>query len=301
MPPGEPERQHVVSQVVLRRFADTATGLLRVYDLVQGIEQPLRPQAVAVVRRFIHREAARAESLWQETERRVPAVFAAVDNGTIFDEPELLDVLRGTIALHWARSKMLLAVIDQGWQRVRALRRQILLDDREGLASAFRDYFGLEPAGPEGLVLVADAIYERIEEQIRDDDFYGERVRDNFEQTRRLVRRQQIQIGTPERGEFLISDAPVVAWRAGHGGLGPLGGVPWDAADAILFPIGPGHCAALGSPGGWVEVPEAIVARLNTDQVRHAFRHVCYRPGSQLTNHVENVRAQILGVPPGSG
>lgn len=133
MPEGVPVKQHVVSQVLRRRFVDPSTGLLAVYDLIEGTERLLPPQVVGFVRGFIRRDAAEAERLWQQTERRLSKVFAAVDDHTILEEPDLLDVLRDAIAMHWARSKTLLAVFEQTWRRLRGKRREILLQDKEKL------------------------------------------------------------------------------------------------------------------------------------------------------------------------
>jgi hypothetical protein len=290
---GPPQRQHVVSQVLLQRFTDSETHLLGAYDLVEGAERLLRPAAVAVVNRFIRRDAAEAERLWQQTERRLPAVFAALDDRSIFDRAELLDVLRDAIATHWARSKTLVAIFEQTWGHVRSRRRETLMKDNAKLAAIYRDVFGSDPQGADDFEATAELIYEAVERRAHEEDFFSERVLDNYETALKLVRQQQVQIGVPETGEFLISDAPVVSWKAGHSGLGPLGGVPWNEADGVFLPLGPHHVAAMGSPSGWVTIPTSAVDRLNVDQIRHAFRHVCYIPES-LTAFVKTTRHSLL-------
>jgi hypothetical protein len=292
MPQGQPEHQHVVSQILLRRFADSQSGLISAYDLNDGVERLLPPSSLGVVRRFIRKNPKEAEALWQQTESNLTEAFAAIDERTVFDQPAVLEVLRDAIALHWARSKTVMAVLEQSQERVRKLRRQGLAEKPEVLAAAYRDYFRVEPHGPADLEKIADLIHEQALAQLRAEDFFGERVIENFHESRERTRRHAVQIGIPEVGEFAIGDSPVVAWRAGHAGLGPLGGVPWSSADAILLPLGPGHCASLASEGGWISIPGHSVDRLNADQARHAFRHVYYRPGSGLGMCMDNARTQ---------
>jgi hypothetical protein len=108
--PGGPQNnptadQHTITETLLGRFADASSGKLKAYYLPWRREYDNPPSRVGRVKKYIKYDPQMYEDYWNaEVENHLPTAFAAVDNGTIFDHPDLVKVLKDCIALHWARS-----------------------------------------------------------------------------------------------------------------------------------------------------------------------------------------------------
>lgn len=78
------ERQHVVSQVLLRRWAED--GFIRAVNLRWGTIAPKSPRAEGFVPWFVQSDFSTViEHIWKDIEDRTPAVLDQVEDGTVFD------------------------------------------------------------------------------------------------------------------------------------------------------------------------------------------------------------------------
>lgn len=83
-----PRKQHVVSQVLLRRFMQSGTGKLRAFDIRSGHSKLCSPAALRYIGDYIRAEdAVEAERRWKAMEDRLPDALAAVDAGSLFELP----------------------------------------------------------------------------------------------------------------------------------------------------------------------------------------------------------------------
>jgi hypothetical protein len=102
-----------------------------------------------------------------------------------------------------------------------------------------------------------------------------------------------LEILTPaEGGEFLIGDVPALTVRAGHAGVGVLGGIALAEAGSVFLPLGPRHVAALGRADTIIHLAPNQVAEANALQLRGAIDYVYLRPGSPLMGTVRSFAEQ---------
>lgn len=285
---GRPyQRQHLVSKVLLKQFADPHLDVL---DVTAGDVFPGSPRSEGWQRDYIAHEAAEAERRWQGIEARVPAMLEALAGRQPLDDG-ILDTLKDVFALHWARGHVL-KVIDAeliGPHLKEHPEQVVDVTDED-----FYDRYGLYPAGPGGLDALRREVMDRALELHDEDEFFAERVHENFEIMRRNLEEMRMDVGIPEEGEFIISDTPATTKQHGFDGVGPLQGVPWLEADAAVMPLSPWlQIAPADGEGGYSDIPPAGVHELNRLQVVGAGRHVYLRPGSGLLDEAKRaVRAR---------
>jgi hypothetical protein len=71
---------------------------------------------------------------------------------------------------------------------------------------------------------------------------------------------------------------------------GVNGGIGYAIADAIVLPIAPDYLIRIvDGPSRYVEIDNEEVGELNAWQVRGAFSHVYFRPGSELEEYIRSV------------
>ena len=119
----------------------------------------------------------------------------------------------------------------------------------------------------------------RIEEVFATNGFVVERLVKNFAQTQSLIRQAKLEQVVASEGRFLIGDAPAQSLKAGHSGVGPMGGVPWAEATTVTIPLGPRHAIALGGTDGYIELDErqVEVAKPGSGCQRTGAHHVATR------------------------
>jgi hypothetical protein len=137
-------KQHVVSKVLLKRFAhrDKNAQNIRVFNLAYGTSTLKNPSAVGYIRDFVRFRSAAAEALWAATEDRLPVALMAVDQRKIFDHPDLVTTLKAAIVLHYFRAEQTKLVHEQMWAETIATRKADLLTHPDWLRQLGRQKYG---------------------------------------------------------------------------------------------------------------------------------------------------------------
>ena len=221
------------------------------------------------------------EAIWKRVEDGLPAAFAAVDDGSIFSKSDLVELLKDCLAVHLARGTTVSRVHAQAMKDlrewlVRTFAARPWIDD-----SFFRRH-GFYPAGSDGRRMEAERMLEDGFAKLGTTSFTPDRMVALYNQVLPLVSAAELEIGVARQGEFLVSDTPAVSQRAGHAGVGPLGGVPWDRASTITMPIGRTHTLALGRHAGFIDLDQSMVDQLNDSQIKGAANVVAWHPDADL-------------------
>jgi hypothetical protein len=292
---GHVTEQHLISKVLLRRFAGTSgphRGLICPFRLEypEARHRPLGPDGCAKADNFVAWASASAEKLWKETEDRLLDALAALDAGTLLNDAGHLSVIKSAIALHFTRSKASRIIHASVWaETVDRGRRRWLNQNRGLLAHWFYVTKGLYPAGDEALGMFADELMELSLSLGASGALWRERVESLYLRARATTDSARLEILTPqEGGEFLIGDVPALTVRADRVGVGALGGIALAEAQSVFLPLGPRHAAALGKEDQVIRLSPDQVEAVNALQLAGAIEYVYLRPGSPLT---ESVRA----------
>jgi hypothetical protein len=281
-----PQKFHLLSQVVLRRFCDARGFLLAL--TVQYPERPPRqkgPGAVCYSRDLKPDDPFAFEALWQPVENRVGEAIDAVENGTVFSDERLVDILRGCLAVHFARSLSLEQVVRSASGDV--LDRSEARMQQDGRLISLS---GIVPAGPEGRSLIARGVRDHIEQGgFALPRLIPERFIENYPIALERVAEVPVEIAVAEEGEFLIGDAPAQTLNPGRVGI--VGGVPWDQATAVVMPLGRRHVMRLGKANHYIPVLQMGVDNLNRVQALSAIERVMWHPEADLADFVRTVRS----------
>lgn len=279
-----PRRQHTVSQVVLRRFISPDTEKLEAFALNYGKHYQRRTEQVGFVKDFVKYEQVATEGLWRRTEDRIPLLFEALDNQTYMDLPEAEEIAKDLLALHVVRSRTRQEVHKLVLDRAKDRVRHELLSDRDGLSSRFYQRRGFFPAGQE---LLMDQVEWELQQGVQSqfsDVWFQERMLVNFQEARLQIARGRVQVVEVPRdvGSFLIADDPAVQMKAGHLGLGPLGGVTWSETSTVLMPIDPQIALQLGSRPRRAVINSTQAHFMNCVQLSNARERVFYQESESL-------------------
>lgn len=227
VPPPPPRKQHVVSQVLLRRFA--VAGHIEALALTYPASRWRRrsPAAVGYVQDFVRANVEEVERVWGEVESRLAPALVDLDRGdSVRAGGATEEALRDCLALHWARSRPVRATSDRAWDKVRTDSHADLASRPDLLDRAFLQLTGLHPAGPQARDIANDRLHEGPDD-IRSGRYFADRVVEFFERARTKLARSHIAVyDLPfEADDLLLSDSPVVAPNRAHG-LGPRRGCP---------------------------------------------------------------------------
>ncbi len=237
------ERQHVISEVVLRRFAGSVPSggrQLARFDFAAGQDTLAKAKDVGYIENFVPVDSQATEDLWHTVETRLRQAITAALNGTTLDSPAHVTTLRHAVALHFVRNPQTLTIHNQSFAD--ALQNGIdALANTSLAAEAFRQKYGLEPAGPEALRLGAEAVHGPPHQAARGGRPVPPQRPAALREGLRPVRhqghpdpdpRQHIQ-GVPPR-------RPPRHHRRPRNGRRRPAGVTIDQADEILMPLTPG-------------------------------------------------------------
>jgi hypothetical protein len=279
--------QHVVSQVLLKRFARKAGSggwELHSFDTKHPERRPKAkgPNGCGKVPNFIRFASRSSEELWQKVEDRLPAALAAADNESIVRHPEHIATVKDAIALHFVRSMQMATVHQWAWQTAKTANRQQLLDQPGLLERLFIEQVGLHAAGLEALELVVETLHAPTQELIDSGAMFRGRIEYIYAKTRDMIDSSSVQIAKPTRGEFLIGDVPAVSVKKGQPGVGVLGGVALGEATTVLLPLGRYCCAALARADEVIRLDFDAVQALNKAQLQAAYQYIYFHPASGL-------------------
>ncbi|MFG3384582.1 DUF4238 domain-containing protein [Streptomyces sp. NPDC047999] len=287
-------RQHLVSQVLLKRFTmpgERSSGWQLIsFDLDHPERHHKRkgPRECGWVEDFVSFDSVAAEDLWRQIEQRVPDTFAAVEAGTPFDDPKHAGILRDLATLHLVRSHRYRDVHRDAYERAREGVRSGLLQNYEGqLGREALRKTGLHLTGPQALGAFADRLIESSTpaQDHASGKLFRLSIEEMFQKVRAKASNWQIEILTPQNGQFLIGDSPAITLR--RDGKGTEYGMAFGDAHTVVLPLGPRHLLALGPQNVISQVPKALVDELNAVQVLAARRYVYFHPRSGLESFVK--------------
>ncbi len=284
-------RQHLVSQVIIRRFS--ISGQVVRYEFGSGRPQRRKPTTCMYSQQFISAAPRAAEKLWQTVEAKLPAALEAVEAGTIMKNPLHVSTVKECIALHLARSKAMQWTRGEAVERAaNQLKAELLTSQKPWLIQTFVRRHGFFPAGSQGLELAADEFIREARPKVDTPASFWSSVQGYFNQFRTFLAPLELEISVPEpgAGEFLLGDAPALTLRIGSEMGGPRGGVPLDQANTVIMPLGPTHMASLGREAARHRLNARQVELTNRVQVLNAFSEVCWRPGSGLEDFLRKAR-----------
>lgn len=294
--PAQPIAQHVVSRVLLKRFAAPG-GRTGGWEVVRfDLNHPERPhkrkspKACGYVKDFVRLDSASMEARWQEVERRVPEALAAVEEEEALVNSSHAETLRDLMALHIVRSHRFHKVHREAYlQTYQSLRQHMLQRYPEQLrAEALRET-GLFLTGPEALAAYLNQI---MEQSVPARDHVSGRlfrtsIEEMFDKVRAMLAKSQLEIVIPGEGEFLLGDSPAIPLRHSNGTK--TYHVAIGDATTVVLPISPKRLVSLGPESVIRSVSKAAVDELNFVQVVAAYRNVFFRPDSDLEPFVKSI------------
>src|ERR1700745_134527 len=123
--------QHVVSQVILRRFlGPTPQGdRLLSYNLQYGSAKLRGTQRVGMLEHFVEIDSEKTARLWGRTDQDLPAAIDAAHTRRVLQAPKHVAVIKDAIALHFARSLDTLESVKKNWDQTLAAARAAHLAD----------------------------------------------------------------------------------------------------------------------------------------------------------------------------
>lgn len=285
--------QHVVSKVVLKRFAARAgqhKGLIVPFNLdyPQARHAPRGPDGCGKIKNFVPVASASLEQVWKPTEDALHDVFKSLDESRLFEEPAHLAVIKDAIALHYVRSTKVRDIHQTIFDNVSSVTRGWWLNERRPLLDhAYYERYRLYPAGEQTREAFIDEVMEPFSTAAESGALFRARVEEIFAIARAMPSKfGGVEIVQPEEGEFLIGDVPALTVRHDQLTVGVRAGIALGDANTVIFPLGPHHLAALGPANQIGTVPKRTVDRLNAMQVEAAHRYVYFRPGSGLDETV---------------
>ncbi|MET8680934.1 DUF4238 domain-containing protein [Streptomyces sp. NPDC004647] len=287
-------RQHLVSQVLLKRFAMPGARSSGWQLVPFDLDYPERhhklksPRACGWVEDFVSFDSASAEDLWRQIEQRVPEAFAAVDAGTPFEDPQHAGILRDLATLHLVRSHRYRYVYRNSFVKARDdVRSGLLRNYAEQLRTEALRETGLHLAGSQVLGVFADRMIESSvpAQEHASGKLFRVSIEEMFQKIRAKADSWQLEIITPQEGQFLISDTPAITLRRDE--KGTEYGMAFGDAHTVVLPLDPHHLLALGPQNRSLQVPKALVDELNAVQVLAANRYVYLHPRSGLESFVK--------------
>lgn len=283
--------QHVVSQVLLKRFAAPvpAKGLMLVpHHVVYGPGRPRGVRGCGKAANFLRVASGSAERIWKDTEDRLPAAIDAALAGGIHAFPDHVATIKDALALHYVRGYRFLETHVRAYATAEDdVRAEMLRTRPQLLANVFRQRTGLEPAGVGALESVMEPTFEAWRQIEATGALARATIEDAFERVRDGIRSVPLQIGHTSVGRtLLISDAPAVTLRIEPSSRTFTIDMALGDANTLVLPLTPRCVAALGDHDDEATLPPDTVQMLNEAQLLGARQYVYYAPGSRLNGEV---------------
>jgi len=273
-------RQHLVSRVLLRRWANHRKGPVAKLDLFTLDENVDKVDNLGCVENLVLIGAEHAERCWQHVEKRLPHAFNRLDSGQLLGDPVAVETIKDCLALHYARALALAIMLNQV-QSAAAIRVADRLLEQVPANEALHALTGIiVPSGAEGPL--REKVRQLFDTHLQLRGFLGRQFLEHFDTARSLVAPHDLEVVTAQEHEFVIGDIPVVTYDRDSDAVGVMNGAPWGNANAIFMPLGPRHLVALARTPRSTVVTSAQVVHLNRLEIRAAAREVYFRPGSGL-------------------
>jgi hypothetical protein len=287
-----------VSKLLLKRW--TRNGKLVAYNLRFGTHRLRYPGAEGFRRWFV--KGARSESteqLWSTVETRSPQALQAVEEGSVFEQPDHLATLKDLLALHAIRSRSLEVMwsnaLERGSKSQSIAEILRMVNDPHVLAAHFHERTGLHVAGAEVLAAERERILAGLESRIgTGSEGFATSLAEQFATLRDYLGPRGFDIGVVDDGELLVADNPAVTSDSETGRVGFLGGATIGQSDWFVLPVGPHHVVAAGGSNAYVDLSRDSAERLNMHQIRVAHERVYFCPDGELLEWVERARRRLL-------
>ena len=267
--------QHIITRKIIKRWAaPTGNDIGKIAFVALGhphIQQkPRGPGGCGKVDNFVSIASASLEHRWQETETRLHDALQAVDAGTVLDSERNTATIKDTIALHFARSLAAREINRRLWQWLVPQHRTQWLTDPTLLRILILEFYRrhrLLPGGFQPLEELLDDAMALSMERESSGALFRESIESTHSQAVAWLSQYELEIHTPQSGEFLIGDVPALTVRRDTHRVGVLGGIALGDADSVFMPLGPRHVASLGSSPRTAELAPDLVDDINARQV----------------------------------
>lgn len=281
------KRQHVVSKTVLGNYVrEPAEGpFVNMVDLQTQVTRRVATTDAGFEKDFIRVDSFNSEKVWAETETLIPAALRAAREATVLDQPDQLQVLRRTIALHFARSFATLEVVERTWPANRA-RIMAQLEDRGArrVSEAFEKRYGRPATRQEIAATIERAAQTGIDELVRSGAYARVRIEQLYDQALERFESSGIEVIRALDNDLVITDNPVVLARSRDGRRSGDNRMAIDEAHTIVFPLAPDVLISVGPKSGYGSANAAAVEALNRSQVAGAHRFVFHREGQDIAH-----------------
>lgn len=290
------KKQHVVSQVLLKRFAgqDKNGGAVLVpFDLENGRELKQTGTAgCAWIPHFVPYASKSAEELWQAVEGKIGAAIDNIERGRF--DLNIASTIKDAIALHLVRSIRYMQIHTNSTKLTpsRVLAKAL----REQYPALLREYVkrhGHTPS-PEDLIHFGDKLVTEQAEERFDGSHTRVMIEHTFDSAKRLMSGHAVQIWrTPPGAELLISDSPAFTMRYSADRRVVRPNVAIGDAHAIVMPLGRTTLACTGPKKKRAILTTEQVDFFNSTLIRNADRFVYYHPESQLKSFVSRTQSTL--------
>lgn len=292
------KRQHVISQALLRRFADASNKQVGVYSVTTGSIRQKSPKSIGFVPDYISHRPWAAEKLWQTVENRLTPAFAALDAGFAAVLPEHLNAISHCIALHFSRSIQTRQINESSFSKM----EQAVLEDQQKLKYLAFLKHGLHLDAPDILENIANELLQELREGNASGELFQSWLEEVFQKTCEHLESGRVTIYHCDKGaELVLGDSPSIGFRPG---MQPTDRLALYDAAAILMPLGPRVLASID--WGQADLPHESLRQehalyLNRVQAVQAHNRVYFRPTSGLAELVRTYRPPSANYPHPTG
>ncbi|MHC8609933.1 DUF4238 domain-containing protein (plasmid) [Paenarthrobacter ureafaciens] len=289
-------RQHVISQALLRRFADPGNKQVGVYTVSTGSVGQRSPKSIGFVPDYVSHKSWAAEKLWQTVENRLTPAFSALDAGPDALLPEHLSAISDCIALHFSRSIQTRLIHESSFSNV----EQAVFEDQQKLKYLALLKHGLYLDAPDVLESIAHEILQELREGNASGELFQTWLEEVFQRTCSYLEVGRVTIYHCDKDtELVLGDSPSIGFRPG---MHPTDRVALYDAAAILMPLGPRVLASID--WGRSDLPLETLRRehavyINRVQAVQAHSRIYFRPTSGLADLVRTYRPPSANYPAG--
>lgn len=287
--------QHVVSRVVLDRFAEPfgtkGERKVRIFSRDYPASKPSHrgPAGCGKFPNFVRFASRSVEEVWAQTETLLPGAMRAADSGTFYDEAQNSIIIRNAIVLHLVRSIPSMINSDNVWRSAHAAHiERLLATRREELTVYHRERFKWTATNDEHLRNAAESFIAPASAQVDRGIFFRVSIEERYRRFCTMLLDQPVELRRSFGGDLVIGDAPLLMLRRGHPQTGLLDGPGLGNCDEVVLPLGPRIAAVLGTVDEYTDMDQEGIDRINAAQVRASADFVYARPSSGLDQFFRN-------------